>query len=146
MPLRTLGSNTAVVYNPLSTYMSFLSELSPSGRLRRMSFWLRHLTVVPLAFWLVIGAGQSPGAPADLPIVLLTIALLVSIWGRRLHDRGHSAWWLLAVFIPVIGMLGLVVECALRGSSLRGDRFGPAPGARTDYLTVQTSDKPTAAQ
>jgi uncharacterized membrane protein YhaH (DUF805 family) len=117
--------------------MRMLHEFLPVGRLSRSGFWLRHLTTVPLALWLVIAAGHSPGAPYDLPLAVALVLMLVSVWGRRLHDRGRSAWWLLAVFVPVLGALFLLVECALRGSASAASRFGPAPGARRDYAVVE---------
>jgi uncharacterized membrane protein YhaH (DUF805 family) len=120
--------------------MRISNEFSTAGRLTRAGFWFRHLTTVPLALWLSIGVEQLLGAPADLAFALLTLVLLVSIWGRRLHDRGHSAWWLLAAAIPVIGALGLAVECALRGTSARADRHGAHPLVRADYLSVTSSD------
>ena len=116
--------------------MTQSSEFGTNGRLDRTGFWLRHLFVVPLGLWLVIAAGQTPGPPYDLPVAGACLALLVSTWGRRLHDRGHSAWWLLGVFVPVIGAIALVVECGFRRAAPGAGRFGPVPGARTDYLTV----------
>jgi len=113
-----------------------LSEFGTYGRLSRKGFWFRHLTVVPLGLWVVIAAGQSPGAPYDLPLVVLFVASLVSIWGRRLHDRGHSAWWLLGVFVPLIGAVALIVECGFRGTARGETRYGSDPGMRTDYVTV----------
>jgi uncharacterized membrane protein YhaH (DUF805 family) len=123
-----------------------LNELLTSGRLGRKGFWIRHLTVVPLGLWTVIAAGQSPGAPYDLPLVLVFVALLISIWGRRLHDRGHSAWWLLGVFVPVIGAVALVAECGFRGTARGESRWGPDPGMRTDYVTVTGAPHPSASR
>ena len=116
--------------------MHFRSELVTTGRMGRAAFWTRHLTLIPLALWLVIASGETPGRPADIPFVVLLLAILTSTWGRRLHDRGHSAWWLFAVLVPVIGVVWLAVECGLRDSAIRGDRFGPKPGLRPDYLRV----------
>ncbi|HEY4068524.1 MAG TPA: DUF805 domain-containing protein [Burkholderiaceae bacterium] len=123
--------------------MILSSELSTRGRLSRPGFWLRHLIAVPIALWVVVAAGHSPGAPYDVPLALVLVAMLVSIWGRRLHDRGHSAWWLLAVVVPVLGALALIVEAGLRGTAPRGDRFGPPTGLRAHYLSV--SGAPTQA-
>lgn len=106
-----------------------LREFSTSGRLGRGGFWGRLLITVPLGLWAVTAAGQVPGAPYDLPVVVAYLLALVSMWGRRLHDRGHSAWWLLAVFVPVLGALGLFIECALR----RGLPADAAP----DYRSVR---------
>ena len=116
-----------------------LNEFRLRGRLSRAGFWLRHVTLVPIGLWLVIAAGQSPGAPYDLPLAAALVLLLVSIWGRRLHDRARSAWWLLATLVPVLGPLFLMVECGLRGTSAAAARFGPEPGTRGDYVTVGES-------
>ncbi|MEO8299671.1 MAG: DUF805 domain-containing protein [Burkholderiales bacterium] len=117
--------------------MQLLQEFSPSGRLSRGGFWLRHVTSVPLGFWAVIAAGHTPGAPFDVPVAAALLLLLVSLWARRLHDRGRSAWWLLVVAVPVLGALWLWVECACRGTAAGALRFGPAPGVRADYLMVR---------
>jgi uncharacterized membrane protein YhaH (DUF805 family) len=113
-------------------------EFSTSGRLNRGGFWLRQCTSVPLGLWAVIAAGQIPGPPFDLPVVVGFVALLVSLWGRRLHDRGRSAWWLLVLGVPVLGGLWLLIECAVRGSAAGVVRFGAAPGARPGYLRVDS--------
>jgi uncharacterized membrane protein YhaH (DUF805 family) len=108
--------------------MSLLQELLPRGRLTRSGFWLRHFTLVPAALWLTTVAGRWP--QLDLAAAVLATLILISIWGRRLHDRGRSAWCLLAVIVPVLGALVLLIECALRGSR----DAAPAPGR--DYVTV----------
>jgi uncharacterized membrane protein YhaH (DUF805 family) len=96
--------------------MNLVHELIPSGRIDRAGFWWRHCITVPLALWAANALGGANDALLGTALALLTTALLVSVWGRRLHDRGHSAWWLLAASIPVIGPLGLLVECGLRRS------------------------------
>ena len=116
-----------------------LNEFLPRGRLTRSGFWLRHVSIVPIGLWLVIAAAETLGGPYDLPLVVAFVLLLVSIWGRRLHDRGRSAWWLLATLVPVLGPLFLIVECGLRGTSPAAAKFGPEPGLRGDYVTVGES-------
>ena len=123
-----------------------LTEVSTRGRLGPSGFWLRHLTFVPLALWAAIAAGQSPGAPYDLALVLVCLALLISIWGRRLHDRGHSAWWLLGVCVPIIGAVVLIVECGLRGTVHGSNRYGTEPGTRDDYLCVRGAPNQTLSR
>jgi uncharacterized membrane protein YhaH (DUF805 family) len=62
-------------------------------------------------------------------VALLTFVPSVSSTVTRLHDRGHSAWWLLLVLVPVVGVLVLLVMTGF----LRGDggpnRYGPPPRA-----------------
>jgi uncharacterized membrane protein YhaH (DUF805 family) len=119
----------------LRMHAPLLRELSTAGRLSRVGFWLRHCTVVPLLLAATIVA--QPWAPMDLALAVVLTVALVSIWGRRLHDRGHSAWWLLAAAVPVVGALGLFIECALRGTSSRAQRFDNSAGSSgRGYLTV----------
>jgi len=117
--------------------MNLLGEFSTRGRLGRGGFWLRQATTVPLGLWLVIAAGSAPGAPVDVAFAALLLVHMVSLWGRRLHDRGRSAWWLLATLVPVVGALLLFAECAFRGTAAGAIAYGPAPGRRIDYQTVR---------
>lgn len=111
-------------------------EFVPAGRIGRAGFWLRHLLGLPLALFLCIGADQLVGRPLGVVAAAATTLFLVSTWGRRLHDRGRSAWWLLLAALPVLGPLVLSIECAFRRSRPDAERFGLAPGYRADYVTV----------
>jgi uncharacterized membrane protein YhaH (DUF805 family) len=122
-----------------SSANNVLDEFRVRGRLSRAGFWLRHLSIVPIGLWLVIAAAETAGSPYDLPLVAAMVLLMVSIWGRRLHDRARSAWWLLATLVPVLGPLFLMFECGLRGTSPAAAKFGPEPGTRDDYVSVGES-------
>ena len=111
-------------------------ELLPFGRIGRAAFWLRHLLILPLALFLCISAEQVVGRPLGLVAALATTLFLVSTWGRRLHDRGRSALWLLLAALPVLGALFLAIECGFLRSRPEAERFGEAPGYRADYVTV----------
>jgi uncharacterized membrane protein YhaH (DUF805 family) len=119
------------------------NEFMTRGRLGRKGFWLRHASTVPLGMWCAIRAGEAAPGGLDVALATTLVVHLVSIYGRRLHDRGRSAAWLFAFTVPVLGGAWLAVECMFRRTSPRADRFGPAPGTRTDYLVVTTSAKPT---
>jgi uncharacterized membrane protein YhaH (DUF805 family) len=45
----------------------------------------------------------------------------------RLHDRDHSAWWLLWSLLPWIGWLILVVTICFLGTQPQTNRYGPPP-------------------
>ena len=111
-------------------------EMWPVGRIGRGGFWLRHLLVLPVAIFLCISAEQVVGRPLGLVAALATTLFLVSTWGRRLHDRGRSALWLLVAALPVLGALFLLVECGFLRSRPSAERFGDTPGMRADYATV----------
>jgi uncharacterized membrane protein YhaH (DUF805 family) len=112
------------------------NEFVPSGRLGRGAFWLRHLVGLPVGLFVCIAADTVVGRPAGFLAALLMTLFLVSVWGRRLHDRGRSAWWLLLAAIPVLGALALIVDCALLGTRAGAASDGPTLGVRVDYRTV----------
>lgn len=116
--------------------MPIRREFLSAGRLSRSGFWWRHALGLPPAMFLCIAADTLIGRPLGLLTAAATTAFLVSVWARRLHDRGHSAWWLLVGAVPVLGFLALLIECGLRGSEAAPNRFGPLPSPRHDYLSV----------
>jgi uncharacterized membrane protein YhaH (DUF805 family) len=120
--------------------MPLAHEFSWSGRLSRGGFWLRHAFVVPVALFLAIAADDLLGRPWDLAFVVPLVAFLLSVWARRLHDRGRGAAWLLLALVPIAGPLLLFIECGLRRSAPAGARFGPGTAARPDYLTVKSRE------
>lgn len=49
---------------------------------------------------------------SNCPSILCGLVLILplsSILVRRLHDMGKSAWWLFALFVPVIGLFMVFV-------------------------------------
>ncbi|TDM05920.1 MAG: hypothetical protein C4K60_14630 [Ideonella sp. MAG2] len=114
----------------------WINELSTSGRISRQGFWLRHFLVLPVALFVCVAATDLLGSPLDLLPTLIVTVGLTSTWGRRLHDRGLSSWWLLAAVLPVLGALWLLYECGLRGTSISAARFGSFSGVPSDYATV----------
>jgi uncharacterized membrane protein YhaH (DUF805 family) len=64
-----------------------------------------------------------------LAIVVAALALIVpslAVSFRRLHDTDRSAWWLLLVCIPIIGVIVVLVFMVLPGT-VGPNRFGPDP-------------------
>lgn len=117
----------------------------PRGRMRRRVFWLHYflpiLGVQVLAGVLDVllgfastqpatGVGfvfSTTAGPIGIAAAVLTIVPSLASTVTRLHDRGHSAWWLLLGFIPLVGALVLIVQTWF----LRGDdgpnRYGLPP-------------------
>lgn len=114
--------------------MNFLSLLfSLEGRIGRGQYWLGYLVLVAVAFvaWLAVFLGLDNENIVLLlvPIVLAPVSLWMSIciMGKRYHDRGKSAWWILICLIPIVGAIWQFIELGL----LRGDEgtneYGPDP-------------------
>jgi uncharacterized membrane protein YhaH (DUF805 family) len=60
---------------------------------------------------------------------LFTLVILlpsIAVGVRRLHDIDKSGWWLLIGFVPILGMIVLIIF-AVRPGTEGPNRFGPAP-------------------
>jgi uncharacterized membrane protein YhaH (DUF805 family) len=102
-----------------------------SGRSRRMEFWMFTLlsvlasiagTVVDIA----LGFSFDDVGPVASIVSLAFLIPSLSVSFRRLHDVDRSAWWLLLVFLPIIGWIVLLVWNCSDGTS-GPNRFGPDP-------------------
>lgn len=74
-----------------------------NGRARRREYW--HFTLYYLVFYLVcmgLDAITSLGGFTTIYALAMFVPS-ISVLVRRLHDTSHSAWWVLIVFVPVIG-------------------------------------------
>lgn len=84
-----------------------------SGRATRSDFWLFTLALILLlisaSFVELIVLGNLTGGLIAGLINLLHIVPALAISVRRLHDTGKSGWWLLLMFVPVIGTITLLV-------------------------------------
>ena len=112
-----------------------------SGRARRKEYWMFGLisAVISIVLTLldmgvglysdVYGAGVLSSI-YSLAIMIPSIAVSV----RRLHDTDHSGWWLLLIFIPLLGVLILLVVMCF--NSKDDNEYGPNP------KTVPNPDSP----
>ncbi|EDP59550.1 DUF805 domain-containing protein [Vibrio sp. AND4] len=86
-----------------------------SGRARRKEYWMFFL--FNLIFSLVLGAIDGLlgtvfiGTIYGLAVLIPGIAVSV----RRLHDIGRTGWWVLISFIPLIGLIVLIIFAATEG-------------------------------
>ena len=114
------------------------------GRISRQTWWLRYtLPILGLGILAALadaslgypignvspqGVVEYLGGPVGTAISLLTVVPSISSAVARLHDRGHSAWWLLWLLLPLVGVIVLLVQ----NGFLRGDggpnKYGPATG------------------
>jgi uncharacterized membrane protein YhaH (DUF805 family) len=103
------------------------------GRASRSEYWYFVLFyVVTLTLGVVIdlitghfdaslGLGWWSGTS-----VVLTLAPLIGVSVRRLHDIGRSGWWVWIGFVPLIGDLTLFIF-ALFDSQAGDNDYGPNP-------------------
>lgn len=104
-----------------------------SGRAQRAEYWYFVLFYVIgyVVLGLLDGSLRSPDEDSGYGLLtgLFALALLIpslAVGVRRLHDTDRSGWWLLLMFVPLIGAIVLLVFTVQDGT--RGDnRFGPDP-------------------
>lgn len=100
------------------------------GRTGRQAFWM-----YVLIYWVVLIVASVVNETAAL---LLSLALFIpnlAITARRLHDVGKSGWWMLITFVPIIGIIVLIVFNATKGDE-GSNRFGNSaqPSTGSDDL------------
>jgi uncharacterized membrane protein YhaH (DUF805 family) len=102
-----------------------------TGRARRKEYWMfvlisvlitMGLALVDVSLHLWIGRNGLLSTLYGLGVLIPALAVAV----RRLHDTNRSGWWLLLVFVPVVGSLTLLVFFVL-DSTPGTNRFGPNP-------------------
>ena len=120
----------------MNWYLQVLKKYAVfSGRARRKEYWFFFLfniiasivlTVIDVtvgSFSATSGVGLLSGI-YGLAVIIPSIAVGV----RRLHDIDRTGWWLLIAFVPLIGVIVLLVFALLPGTA--GDnQYGPDPKA-----------------
>ncbi len=110
-----------------------------SGRARRKEFWMFFLFSALITVFLAVidefmgwkfeMGGENLGFLSTLYYIAVIIPYLAVIF-RRLHDTDRSGWWFLIAFIPIVGVIILLVFLILDGT--KGEnRFGPDPKTAT---------------
>lgn len=109
------------------------------GRSRRSEYWyfvlfylviLIALTVLDVllgSFSQEHGIGWLSGV-FSLAMLVPTLA----VTSRRLHDTGRSGWWQLIAFVPVVGVIALIVFLA-RDSHPDVNDYGGNPKLSVAY-------------
>lgn len=100
------------------------------GRIDRRGFWLYGVLAL-IGFGLLLRAlldiaGVAPGrAEAIVNVVMLWMSATVS--AKRWHDRDRSAWWVLLLLVPVVGILWTLLDNGfVRGTAGR-NHYGEPP-------------------
>lgn len=105
-------------------YLKVLNQYADfKGRARRKEYWMFSLfnlilAIVVMTLDTIFGItieGLGYGPLYGL-YVLATLIPGLAVSVRRLHDIGKSGWMLLIVFIPLIGIIWLIVLAATDGT------------------------------
>ena len=106
----------------LKNYVNF------EGRATRAEFWWFFLfNLIVSAILSCLGkAGMWLSSIWSLAILLPQLAL----GARRLHDINKSGWWQLIAFVPVVGIIILIVWWVKEGDATE-NQYGPVPQTPT---------------
>jgi len=90
----------------------FANYFNFSGRASRPAYWYFVLFLVvggilTGALDMALFGAESLG-PVNGLFTLATLIPSLSVSVRRLHDIGRTGWWLLLLFIPLIGWIVLI--------------------------------------
>ncbi|WP_175970069.1 DUF805 domain-containing protein [Burkholderia sp. BCC0322] len=114
------------------------------GRIGRLPWWIYALASTVLSA--IFDAGSRGAPEEDLPVlampVLVAIAV-IAVWSsiavgvKRLHDIDKSGWWMLLLFVPIVGALALFVMNGFIAGTPHANRFGEPPSAGEDEPAPQ---------
>ena len=113
-----------------------------SGRSRRKEFWMFSLINAVIAFGLAfidvalgLDFGSDFRASSGVLGSLYSLGVFVpslAVTVRRLHDTGRSGWWVLISFIPLVGLIVLLIFM-VQDSKDGENEHGPNPKAEAAY-------------
>ena len=101
------------------------------GRARRKEYWMFYL----FYFIFAIAAAVLEVTLGIYPVISIVYSLVLSlpylaVTVRRLHDTNRSGWWILIVFVPIIGAIVLLVF-TLQDSDVGENWYGKNPKTET---------------
>ena len=103
-----------------------------SGRASRSEYWIwwGFTVVVFFAIGAVALLFDSAGYVVTSLVALVFVLPNLAVTVRRLHDVGRSGFWLLLVFIPLIGAL-ILLAFLLLDSQSEPNKWGSPPYGST---------------
>ena len=114
-----------------------------SGRINRKTFWLKGV-LPPLGaiYGLLLATGpvttvfEIAGDPltyfllGEFLFCLACVVVLIAVAAKRLHDCNKPGWWVLTIFIPVVGLIiaifGYIALGIIKGDT-EPNRYGDVP-------------------
>ncbi len=117
-------------------YLQALKKFADfSGRARRKEYWFFFLfnllvSIVLAVIDLTVGT-YSASSGLGLLSTIYGLGVLIpsiAVGVRRLHDINRTGWWILIAFVPIIGIIILLIFALLPGTEGAND-YGPDPKA-----------------
>ncbi|MCH8545761.1 MAG: DUF805 domain-containing protein [Cryomorphaceae bacterium] len=127
----------------MNWYLKVLRQyIDFEGRARRKEYWMFVLINIVVAFIVslldnILGLADKETGTGVLSTLYALAVLLpgIAVSVRRLHDINKSGWWLLISFIPLIGIIWLLVLMATDGKPGQ-NQYGINPKEVTETQTM----------
>jgi uncharacterized membrane protein YhaH (DUF805 family) len=104
------------------------------GRINRQPFWIGAIVIaviniVASILDAILNTPRVGGATGVIAIIVNLVLIYPSVMltGKRWHDRGKSAWWILIALIPIIGWIWAIVETGFLRGTPGANKYGPDP-------------------
>ncbi|MGB0937585.1 MAG: DUF805 domain-containing protein [Colwellia sp.] len=99
-----------------------------NGRATRTAYWVYVLINILIQVVLALLGFDIIAAIISLLLIIPSI----SVTARRLHDTGRSGWWQLIYFVPLIGLIVMIVF--LVQDSVDDNEYGPNPKTQSSVI------------
>ena len=86
---------------------------NPNGRIGPRDFW--RGAILLLAVMIIVNVASAYAGPVGSLLGIVTLGApyaYLCVYGKRLHDGGHSAWWFLA-FVAAYVLLNGILQMIL---------------------------------
>lgn len=98
-------------------------------RSTRSQYW--WFTLWSIIFSVITGIldgflGMGDSGPIGMIVSLVMFVPSIAVGIRRLHDIGRTGWWMLLVFVPLLGWIVLIVFYCQK-SQIGPNNWGPEP-------------------
>jgi FAD/FMN-containing dehydrogenase/uncharacterized membrane protein YhaH (DUF805 family) len=103
------------------------------GRIDRQTYWIASLFMWSNFYIFYKTFNYLGGEVLTLPFIPLMLWGIAAVSAKRYHDRGKSGWHLLWLLLPVLGLLYVFFQLALRRGQKQSNRYGDVPGSDLDY-------------
>jgi uncharacterized membrane protein YhaH (DUF805 family) len=104
---------------------AFAKYVTFVGRSSRSAYWWWYLfSLIALVVAVLVDVALGTRVISALVSLVLLLPNL-SVLVRRLHDTGHSGWWILIGLVPLIGAIVILVFTLL--GSEPPNRWGEGP-------------------
>lgn len=122
---------------------------SLEGRINRQKWWLGLIVlmvammIIMVVLTMLFGTAMTPDPTTEgfsyssqlspMGAIIMVIVYIPFLWasiclsGKRWHDRGKSAWWILIGLVPIIGGIWALVENGFLAGTDGPNQYGPDP-------------------